>query len=77
MITEIQKAQILLDTFASGVLSSGSHEPPNGECKVCVEELRCLAYLVVWDDGVPSLPEGWDRDAWTDARDGLTATELA
>lgn len=77
MNTEIQKARIVLDTLAGGTLRSGNHEPPNGECRVCVEELRYLTSIVVWDGDVPRLPDDWDREEWTDTPDGGTPTERA
>jgi hypothetical protein len=43
----------ILNERAGGVLLSGSHAKPNGECgecKVCVRELRCLALDLPWSD---------------------------
>ena len=71
MIT-VEKAKIVLDRFAGGKLLYGAHERPNGECRVCVEELRTLMRYVTWDGDEPTL----GRIAnWTDRPDGGTPTE--
>ena len=73
MIT-LEKAKIVLDRFAGGKLARGKHNPPNGQCKVCVEELRCLMQHVTWDGDEPILGEiaVWD---WTDRPEGGTVIE--
>ena len=73
MIT-VEKAKIVLDRFACGKLLHGCHAKPNGECKVCVEELRCLMGSITWDGAEPILGEVTN---WTDRPDGGTPTELA
>ena len=71
MIT-LEKAKIVLDRFAGGKLLYGAHERPNGECRVCVEELRCLMQSITWDGDEPALGPIVD---WTDSPDGGTPTE--
>jgi len=47
----IEGLRQLLTERAGGVLTLGSHAKPNGECHVCVRELRCLALgLKTWSD---------------------------
>ena len=71
MIT-VEKAKIVLDRFAGGKLLYGAHERPNGECRVCVEELRTLMRYVTWDGDEPTL----GRIAnWTDRPAGGSASE--
>ena len=51
---------------AGGVIRTGAHGQPNGECHACVRELRTLA---LWDAGVSV--------DWTDRPDGGSPTDAA
>ena len=61
---------------AGGVLHRGAHEPPNGACQCCVEELDTLT-RAWFDAGKPQLADWHFVGEWTDSPDGATPTERA
>lgn len=51
-MTEVtmDRARQVLDEKFGGVLRAGKHEPPNGTCECCVEELRSYLLDLPWTD---------------------------